>query len=234
MLEKTRGIVLRIYKYSETSLIVKIFTEKHGLLSFLVPGIRSTKNKRGNILQPGQLLELDYNFRENKNFQRLGEYKVGYIAIHTASDIQRSCVLTFMIELGIQLVKEGEVNSELFDAMYDTIVEIDCQPIKGILPIQKLIELSLIMGFHPSNNFSAERHIFNLTDGAFQADYYSRKDLMSPSNSIIMKRLLENETQFDGHERAVLLAALLLYFQLHVPGFKPLKSQVVLHEVLAE
>jgi DNA repair protein RecO (recombination protein O) len=234
MLEKTRGIVFRMYKFSETSLIAKVFTEKHGLLSFLVSGIRTSKNKRGNILHPGQLLELDYNFRENKNFQRFSEYKVGYIAIKTATDIQRSCVLTFMVELGIQLVKEGEVNSELFDAFYDTIVEIDQHPIKGIFPIQKLMELSMIMGFHPSNNYSGERQIFNLTDGAFQQTYYPQKDYMSATHSSMMKRLLENETQFDGHERAVLMAALLLYFQLHVPGFKPLKSQSVLHEVLSE
>ncbi len=39
----SRAIVLHQIKYSETSLILKIYTEKEGLLSFIVKGVRGKK-----------------------------------------------------------------------------------------------------------------------------------------------------------------------------------------------
>jgi len=41
----SRAIVLHQIKYSETSLILKIYTEKEGLLSFIVKGVRGKKGK---------------------------------------------------------------------------------------------------------------------------------------------------------------------------------------------
>ena len=44
-LHTTRGIVLRIVKYGETSLIVTIYTELFGIQSFLVNGVRASSKK---------------------------------------------------------------------------------------------------------------------------------------------------------------------------------------------
>ena len=45
MTESTNGICLHHYKYSESSVIVKIFTEKFGLKSYIIKGVRSKKSK---------------------------------------------------------------------------------------------------------------------------------------------------------------------------------------------
>ena len=46
MLEKTEGIVLNYLKYRDTSIIVRIYTRKYGLQSYIVNGIRSQKSKK--------------------------------------------------------------------------------------------------------------------------------------------------------------------------------------------
>ena len=43
MFHKTKGIVLHTIKYSETSVIAKIYTEKLGLVSYMIKGVRSSK-----------------------------------------------------------------------------------------------------------------------------------------------------------------------------------------------
>ncbi|HRB69903.1 MAG TPA: DNA repair protein RecO, partial [Chitinophagales bacterium] len=79
MLDKTEGIVLKTTKYSESSLIVKIFTKKHGLLSFMVQGVRSSKNKqKGNILQPLNCLNLEIYLKEQRNLNKLKEYSTQF------------------------------------------------------------------------------------------------------------------------------------------------------------
>ena len=45
MLRKTRGIVLHVTDYAETSLVVKIYTEDFGLQSYLINGVRKQKAK---------------------------------------------------------------------------------------------------------------------------------------------------------------------------------------------
>ncbi len=232
MLEKTRGIVLKSHKYSETSLICKVFSDQFGVLSFMVPGIRSTKNKRGNILQTGQLLEIDLYYRENRNFQRFKEYKVAYIPINTFSDIKRSSVQSFMMELSIQLVKEGEVNSELFNYLYDSLISIDKHEMKGMFPIIKLLEISQILGFNPSNNFGEDRLYFSLSDGVFHTQHELGISLLDRQQSELVNQLLFGKSNFTSQQRKILLETLLLYFQHHIPNFKKLKSIEILSELV--
>ncbi len=47
MSSKTRGIILQTTNYSETSLVVKIYTETSGLGSYIVSGVRSRNSKFG-------------------------------------------------------------------------------------------------------------------------------------------------------------------------------------------
>ena len=53
MLYKTRGIVLNHIKYSDTSVIVTMYTETFGRQAYIVNGVRGKKSKiKANIFQP--------------------------------------------------------------------------------------------------------------------------------------------------------------------------------------
>ena len=84
MLDKTEGIVLKTVKYSESSVIATIFTKKFGSLSFIVQGLRSTKNKqKGNLIQSGNILQLEIYLKEQRNLNRIKEYSTAYISKST-------------------------------------------------------------------------------------------------------------------------------------------------------
>ena len=232
MLEKTRGIVLKSLKYSETSLITNVFTERFGQLTFLVPGIRKSKSGKGNLLQPGQLLEIDCYYRENKNFQRFREFKVAYIPQHIHTDIRKFSVLTFLIELTGQLVNDKEENAVLFAHIFKSVVYIDQTEIAGLFPVRQLLDISRIMGFYPSDNFNLHDKYFNLMEGSFQEGHHG-ETVLDESESLLFHRLFKGETVFSNTERSTILEKSLDYFRLHIPGFRELKSREVLHEVLA-
>ena len=50
MLVKTGAVVLDVMPYAEASIIVKAYTETHGLQSFLVNGVRKQKARFANNL----------------------------------------------------------------------------------------------------------------------------------------------------------------------------------------
>ncbi len=60
-LHKTKGIVLRTVKYGETSMVVTIFTEFFGLLSYMVHGVRTSTKKgtgKANLFEPAAIPHL--------------------------------------------------------------------------------------------------------------------------------------------------------------------------------
>ena len=72
MLHKTRGIVFKTTNYSESSVVVQIFTEKFGLQSYLINGVKRPKSKiKLNSLQALHLLEMVVYHKNNGNIQRV-------------------------------------------------------------------------------------------------------------------------------------------------------------------
>ena len=76
MLHKTRGIVLKTFNYSETSLIVHVLTEKFGTQSYLLKGVRKNKTKiKMSMLQPLHLLDMVVYHKPNGGLQSIAELK---------------------------------------------------------------------------------------------------------------------------------------------------------------
>ena len=59
MLQRTPGIVLRQIRYSDTSLVVKVYTADYGLIGLMARGVRSAKGRsKAALLQPPNILDL--------------------------------------------------------------------------------------------------------------------------------------------------------------------------------
>ena len=71
MLHKTRGIVFKTTDYGETSVIVQVFTEKFGLQSYIINGVKKPKAKISrNMLQPLHLLDMVVYHKKHRQVQR--------------------------------------------------------------------------------------------------------------------------------------------------------------------
>ncbi len=71
---RSRGIVLQAIKYSDSSLIAKIFTETSGLQSYLVKGVYGRKSKyRAALFQPMTLVDFVGSNRPNRDLHFLTE-----------------------------------------------------------------------------------------------------------------------------------------------------------------
>ena len=73
MIHSSQGIILKVFPYSNTSLICNVFTKEHGKLTFIAKGIRKPKNPLLSILQPFNLLEFQYYYKKNRSMQLIKE-----------------------------------------------------------------------------------------------------------------------------------------------------------------
>lgn len=238
MLDKTEGIVIRTTKYSESSVIASIFTKKYGLLSFIIPGIRSNKTKqKGNILQPLNILNLEIYLKEQRNLNRIKEYTPGYIYKNLSIDFAKQSVAIFCIELISKCVKEHEVNERLYNYLSLFLTELD-QETESIenKPLFFLLETASVLGFEPSLQNILQGIYFNLESGRFE-DSIASANVLDANETTMLKKLMavyyeKNELKLTAAERKILLDKMLLYFRWHIADFTSLKSPGVLSEVL--
>ncbi|WP_299258774.1 DNA repair protein RecO [uncultured Aquimarina sp.] len=239
MIVQTSAIVIHSLRYGESDLIVSLLTKTSGLRSYLLKGI--LKSKRGKIrsslFQPLTLLEIEANHKDKGTLERIKEAKIliPYQSLHT--DFVKSSLVFFLSEVLKNTIREEEVNEELFHYLETTFLWLDSHDNIGNFHISFLIKLTQYLGFYPDIS-DISLSVFNMHEGRFQDDNsnvyclegYSVlmfKEFLGTtfeeSMSIKMSRIVRNE----------ILSMLLVYFELHLHGFKKPKSLSILNEIFS-
>jgi len=248
MLYKTRGIALQTIKFSETSIIAKIYTELFGLQSYLIKGIRKQHSAiKPGLFQPLTLLDLTVYRKERGNLQSLKEASNHHPYQDLPFNIIKSSVALFIDELLCKSIKEEEPNQALFDFLINTCMELDSVR-SGVrfFPLIFAVDLTRYLGFYPQADISSAKQIFNLREGVFQENIPDHKYFIKPPLSKFLKEIIISRQDLSGYilsdtdkyndglkVRNELLDTVLIYYQLHLPDFREMKSHKVLHSLLA-
>jgi len=239
VLEKTPGIVLKHVKYSETSIICKIFTEKFGIRSYIINGVRSSKSRNQIVyFQPLSLLDLVVYEREGKNVQRIKESKPAFIFSELPFDIVKSSLAVFMTEILDKSLKGEPSNSELFAFLDNTIRFLDQTDARLVnFPIWFLLELSKFFGFQPDSLNYAERKAFNLKEGNFEPVSDATYQISLNTSAYFYTFLNSSlETSLNHSiprpDRRLVLDNLLRFYAYHMESFGEVQSLEILKIVL--
>lgn len=241
MLLTTKGIVLHSLKYSETSIIVRIYTEACGLRSYLFKGIRSPKSKtKAGLFQPLTLLEVTANLREKSSLHTSKEVRLAQPYLSLPFDIRKSSVALFINELLYKAIREEEVNNELFEYLWKVCLLLDSEENNlNCFALVFTAELTRYLGIQPQPGFNEKKQVFNLNESQFQSiipdnEAYILPELGKYFDSLISTPIEEQDSlHFKPAIRRSLLDSLLLYYQIHIPGFRAMNSHHILHSVLA-
>lgn len=239
MLYKTRGIVLNHIKYSETSIIVTIYTERFGRQAYIINGVRSKKAKiKANLFQALFLLDMEVYFKPKNELQRVKEIQNAFVFTSLPYDIKKSTLALFIAEILYKTIQEQEPNPELFEFLYNTIQLLELKE-TGLsnFHIYFLTHFTKYLGFFPSNNYSETNCYFDLKAGRFMQIkpmhlFYLDKNLSSIFSQILRFSDRQHENlKIDYLDRIQLLEKLLEYYALHNEGISRIKSLEVLKEV---
>ena len=240
MLIKTRGIIFRAIKYSETSIITDIYTEEKGLRSFIISGVRTKKAKvSASILQVMTLVDLVAYFREDKDLHRIKEIKIDHVYTSLPFEIVKGAVGLFMVELARKTIQESEENRKLFTFLFESFRLLDTteKPVSN-LHLSFMVELSAFLGFMPGGEHVGEKSVFDLEEGIFVDETPMHVHFLIETQSALLNRFLniaiwESHTiKIDRQNRKELLKNLLLFYKLHVENFQKINAHEILEEVL--
>jgi DNA repair protein RecO (recombination protein O) len=237
MLTKNNSIVLSKLKYRDYDLIVKCYTQKRGVVSYILRGVlRSKKGQTKTVyFQVLSQLQIEENFKPNQSLQTIKEVKLNYIYKSLHTNIYKSAIVLFLSEILSNVLREEEENEDLFHYIETALQYLDNENQFSNFHILFLLKLTRYLGFQPEN-LKRDYPYFNLESGVFEAannGIYS----ISGENLTLLKRLLG--TNFDAlpsvkinaKQRQEFLNMLLYYFELHLGSFKKPKSLQVLNDV---
>jgi DNA repair protein RecO (recombination protein O) len=242
MLQTTKGIVIHHFKYGEKSVIAKIYTEKFGLQSYLLNGVRNQKSKNKAVyLQPLSLVEINGFYKESKGLQKAKSIGLDIPFKTIPFNISKSSIAFFLTETLYKSIKEEEPNNELFNFLYSAIQVLDLKEEDYTnFHLLFLAQLTKYLGFYPQITGVKDNTqlYFDLQEGVFVNLQPHHNAFLEPSTSSMfyavfginfdtMKKLTINTKQ-----RKLLLTAFLDYYNLHLSNFDNLKTLAVLEEVL--
>lgn len=243
MTHKTKGIVLRSIKYGETSLVVTVFTDLFGVQSYMVNGVRTSK-KTGNKashFQPAAVLELVVYHNQQKNIQRIKEFKFAFLYQQLFSDVIKNNVALYIVELLYKCLKQPEQHSDLFNFCEDCLLKLDeCNSTAAAnFPLFFALHLPHFLGFKMNDDYSAKNAFFDLKEGYFvqeppQHPYFIEGDGAKTIAGFLKVRQPDELKEFKLNKemRRKLLLHCSDYYGLHIADFGQMKTLAVLKEVL--
>ncbi len=233
----TKAIVISSLRYSDTSLIVKLYTQEKGLQSFLLRGILSSKKGKlkAAYFLPLTQLQVVANIKEGKNLQTLKEVSVLHHYTSLNTDIVKQSIVLFLSEVLSSSIKEEEENPQLFKFLETAFLWLDVHDKVANFHLYFLLQLTKYLGFYPDTSL-IDYQGFNLLEGEF-TNYTLDNHIIKGEKLISFKLLLG--TNFDAlenisltkKERKNVLVTLTTYYELHLDGFKHPKSLDVLETV---
>lgn len=239
MQEKIKGIVLRTVKYGENSIIIDMFTEGRGRMSFITTISHNKRSAMRNAFwQPLTMVEFSSDIHNTIKLPKPKEVSIYYKYRNIHSNPAKSTVMLFLAEFLSSALKGEEENPTLYSYIESSLQWFDSyeKPCPNF-HLVFLMRLSRFIGIYPNlDKFSPNQH-FDLVAGSYRLGQPSHPYFLRPEEARLLPLLfrMNYETmrlfRFSRRQRREILETLNTYYRIHLPGFPELKSLEILSEV---
>lgn len=239
MQEKTRGIVLRVLRYSDQAIIVDIYTESRGCLSFWVKCAVSRKASVRNVFfTPLSILELNYDFRPSSALQRIRDVRFSYVYSSLPFDPMKAAVGLFLSDFLYRVLKQETANESLFAYLDYSLQWLD-RSVSAFANFHLVFitRLTRFLGFYPNVEAYHKGDYFDMLNACFVSSRPLHAAYLGPEEAAtipMFMRMNYDSMRFfvmNRISRVRYVEVLNDYYRLHIPDFPELKSLDVLKEL---
>lgn len=238
MLLPTKAIVLHKTNYSESSIVVQVFTLEYGKVGLLVQGVKKRKSRtKAALFEPLSLIEIVANFSDTEKLVRPREVKLHTPFISIQSEMSKRMLAIFISEMLHKCIKLPHPDVEMFHYVEHSLVYLEhSKGNNANYHISFLLELSKHLGFHPQKS---EGVYFDMLEGIFtnsipQSNSYlqgEEKDLFLQALGIKIDE--STSMNFTSLQRKSVLGSVIKYYQTHISGLGEIKSHIILESIFS-
>ena len=235
MVYNTRGIILHRFMHDDNKMIVKIYTELYGTVSYIC--FRSSGGKKNaNLFLPMSLVEMICERKNKTNLDYVKDIKTLTSINMGEYDIAKSSICMFLNEILYKLLLDAGEDKALFEFLFSSLFRFLEQGFSVDFHLRFLAALTRELGFLPENNFSLGM-IFSVEKSCFVHNSSADKD--EQNLGFYFSRLLE-QGLFPTDKQDIipyiwrnqLLDMILNYYSSHIVNLSQIKSHEVLKMVL--
>ena len=242
MLVKTKAIVLHSFKYGESRMIVDMFTEEAGRLSFIISIPKTSKGRiKKQYFQPMTLLEVECDLRQNVQLQKLKDAHLLTAYTSIPFSPEKLALSLFIAEFLYHALRSEQQDKLLFAYVCDSMQWLDTVEVGfANFHLTFLMRMSRFLGFYPNLDDYVDGCVFDLRTATFSLQVPTHRDFLDSHDSQLIHTLMRMDFptmhlfQLSHHDRNRITEVLLHYYRLHIPQFPELKSLGVLQELWAE
>jgi DNA repair protein RecO (recombination protein O) len=237
----TKAIVLRTIRYSDSRLVVSLYTEHYGMVSAMVRFSRGAKGRsNGALWQLLNVLEIGINYSANAAMQKIGDCSISVPWTDLPYNPMKASVAMFLSDMLYHSLRgEGE-NRELFCFLENALCWFD-EAEHGIPDFHVILmaKLTRFLGIWPGTDGYEPGMLYDLNDACYVRQIPSHGQYVEADEASLLASLFMTDfstihiLKMSRNERRHMLDILLRYYQIHVPGFGELQSLDVLRELFS-
>lgn len=231
MILSTPGLMLHTTPFAETSVVAKVFTRQLGVKSYLVKGVRGRGSRvKQNLFEPLRSLDMVVYDSHRGELNYVKELSPRHP--DRPSEPVANALRFFMTEVLYKALREDEPMPALWDYVEETSTHYSLPTTH--YPITFLLTVARHLGIEPLDNFSSREPLFDLQEGRF-VSIPTETTLSLALSSLLHDYLAVSQQQSpvnSPRSRRDLLDALIAYYQLHLSGFRNIRSHEILHTIL--
>lgn len=236
MKEKDYGIIISKLDYSESSYILKIYTSREGMSSYLFKGAKKKKDQFK--IFPLAIVELEYFKSPKSDLAVLTGIDTYVNTKNNYFDPIKSSIVFFLNEILQKSLRTHESDVELLSFIISRLKFLDLTERPINFHLFFLLDLSKYLGFYPKVNSNEKGEcIFDLQEGVFLNSKPFHEDYVKNEESLALKTLLGTKFDTDeapdllGTRRIRLLEIITEYYKLHIEDFGECKTLEVLETI---
>jgi DNA repair protein RecO (recombination protein O) len=223
-------------------MIVDMFTEEAGRLSFIISIPKTSKGRiKKQYFQPMTLLEVECDVRQNVQLQKLKDAHLLTAYTSIPFSPEKLALSLFIAEFLYHALRSEQQDKLLFAYVCDSMQWLDTVEVGfANFHLTFLMRMSRFLGFYPNLDDYVDGCVFDLRTATFSLQVPTHRDFLDSHDSQLIHTLMRMDFptmhlfQLSHHDRNRITEVLLNYYRLHIPQFPELKSLGVLQELWAE
>ena len=236
---KTKAVVLRSLKYGERQLVVDMFCEQCGRVSFICSVPVSAKGKlKKQLFQPMTLLELEFDHRPARSLQHLRDVRLVSPYASIPFNPHKLSITLFLAEFLYYSTRDEQLNPSLFAYVEHSMEWLDgCRGSCANFHLVFMLRLSRFIGFYPNIDDYQEGSVFDMRAAAFSSSVPLHTDYVQAPDAARIQTLMRMNYEtmhlfrMNHDERNRIVDVLMTYYRLHVPNFPELRSLDVVRDL---
>ncbi|NDV68018.1 DNA repair protein RecO [Dysgonomonas sp. 25] len=239
MLQKTRGVVLNTINYNDKYLLVRIYTEVAGQVTYMVPKTKSRSNKvPRSLFSPLAVLEMEVDHQPKRDIQRIREARSGLQLYAIPTHMGKTSLAFFLSEFLSRVLRDTGDSRPVFEFISQSVQILEMTD-KNIANFHLvfMLRLSRLLGFYPNLEDYNKLSVFDMMNGEFIQYQPAHRHFLGVGDSEVLSRLARityenmHHFAFNRNDRVTIVNRMIEYYRLHLYDFPQLKSLEVLHEL---